>query len=228
MKIVALLASPHKLKGNTAGLMNLVIEGAQKAGAAVETVCLDGANVGPCNGCDACHRGGTCVQKDEFESIKQRIETADGVILASPNYIFSVSAQMKAFMDRCCGIIHCLSFEGKYGVSVVTSGGGGDDPIIAYMNRFLLVTGIRPVGGVHATMAALPEGAFTESQQAQARELGADLVKAWREKRTDIGVEQAMRDFRQRMKELVFWKKEEWLYEYKIWKNRHIEAENPE
>lgn len=26
------------------------------------------------------------------------------LILASPNYIFNVGAQMKAFMDRCCGV----------------------------------------------------------------------------------------------------------------------------
>ena len=36
-----------------------------------------------------------------------------GSPLGSPNYIFQVSAQMKAFMDRCCQAIHCLSFEGN-------------------------------------------------------------------------------------------------------------------
>lgn len=226
MKIIALLASPHKLKGNTAGLMNFVIEGAQKAGAETEIICLDGHNVQACNGCDVCHRNGACAQKDAFEEIKAKIEQADGVILGSPNYIFSVSAQLKAFMDRCCGIVHCLSFEGKYGASVVTSGGGGDDPIIQYMNRFLLVTGIHPIGGVHATMAALPNGEFTEGIKNRARELGADLVAAWREKRTDPEVTMEMNAFRKRMRELVFWKKEEWLYEYNLWQNRGEEHDS--
>jgi multimeric flavodoxin WrbA len=78
----------------------------------------------PCLACDTCHRKGRCAQNDEFESIKGKILEADGLVLASPNYIFSVSAQLKAFMDRCCGVVHCMAFEGKYGVSVVTSGGG--------------------------------------------------------------------------------------------------------
>jgi multimeric flavodoxin WrbA len=47
-------------------------------------------------------------QKDNFESIKQKIRVADGLILASPNYIYSVSAQLKAFMDRCGGILRCV------------------------------------------------------------------------------------------------------------------------
>ena len=37
MRIVSLLASPHGLKGNTAGLLEYVTEGARNAGAKVET-----------------------------------------------------------------------------------------------------------------------------------------------------------------------------------------------
>jgi multimeric flavodoxin WrbA len=52
--------------------------------------------------------------QDEFESTKEKILQSDGVVLASPNYIFSVSAQMKAFMNRCCGLVQCMVFEGIY------------------------------------------------------------------------------------------------------------------
>lgn len=51
--------------------------------------------------------------------------------------------QVKAFMDRCSSIIHCLGFQGRYGDSVVTSGGGDEGPIAEYMNPLLMITGIR-------------------------------------------------------------------------------------
>jgi multimeric flavodoxin WrbA len=65
-----------------------------------ETVALASTSVLPCLAWDTCHRKGRCPQKDEFESIKEKIFESDGIVLASPNYIFSVSAQLKAFMDR--------------------------------------------------------------------------------------------------------------------------------
>ncbi len=124
MKLISLVGSPHGEKGNTAKLTKEVLKGAESMGAVNETIVLKGDTVAPCRGCDVCHVKGFCVQKDSFRDIVRKIVDADGLILASPNYIFSVSAQLKAFMDRCCGILHCQNFTGKYGVSVVTSGGG--------------------------------------------------------------------------------------------------------
>ncbi len=126
MKIVALLASPHGLRGSTARLLKSVLEGAKSAGAKTETIVLTWDKVHPCLGCDGCHKTGRCRQKDDFEAIKEKILRADGLILATPNYIDYVSAQLKVFMDRCCGIVHCLGFEGRYGAVVVTSGGGAE------------------------------------------------------------------------------------------------------
>jgi hypothetical protein len=125
-------------------------------------------------------------------------------------------------MDRCCGVIHCLSFEGKYGVSVVTSGGGQDEQVTAYMNRFLMMTGIRPVGEVHAAMAgALPGGEFATAVRERALRLGEDLVQAWREQRADIDMDQQMVAFRERMRQLIVWKREDWPYEYSYWQEHH-------
>jgi multimeric flavodoxin WrbA len=224
LNIVSILGSPHGLAGNTGRLLELVLAGVRAEGASTDTFGLGAGEVRPCVACDACHKTGRCPQPDIFEELRAKIAAADGVILASPNYIFSVSAQLKAFMDRCCGTIHCLGFEGKYGAAVVTSGGGGDEPIVDYIGKFQLATGTRPIGGVHATMAAQPEGAFTEGIEQQARQLGVELVRACRERRTDPEVERQMRDFRARMRELVVWRREEWPYEYAYWQNRHEEG----
>lgn len=221
MKIVCINGSPHGAEGNTARLTTLVLQGAAAQGAEIDMVYLDGKNVKPCVGCDHCHRTGSCPQKDQFDVIRQAIDDADGIVLASPNYIFNVTAQMKAFMDRCSGIIHCLSFEGKYGLAVVTSGGGGDESIIEYMTRFLLVTGARPVGGIHVTMASLPDGQFTADIRRQALELGGHLVQAWKNQQSDPVTQEALEAFRDRMRQLIVWRREDWPYEYGYWQQHH-------
>jgi len=220
MRIISLLASPHGLKGNTAGLLEHVMEGARNSGAAAETVVLPGDNVGPCKACDVCHIKGACPQKDEFESIKAKIYDADALVIASPNYIFHVSAQLKAFIDRCCGVIHCMSFQGKYGASVITSGGGGEEPIAEYMNQFLVTTGITPVGSVWATMGGI-QGEFPDDIKGDARALGKRLVEACESKASFPEVEQAQAEFRQRMRMLVTFRKEDWPYEYEYWQKHY-------
>jgi multimeric flavodoxin WrbA len=220
MKIISLLASPHGLKGNTAGLLRYVLDGAEAEGAKTEVIVLKGDTVLPCRGCDVCHKKGHCVQKDGFESVKKKIIEADGLVLASPNYIFSVSAQLKAFIDRCCGVIHCMQFWGKYGASVVTSGGGDEEAIVEYMNHFLTISGAVPVGGVWASMSAMRGGVFTEKVKEDALTLGKRLVAAWKAGEVPPDVEVLRKNFRERMRGLVDYRKEEWPYEYQYWKEK--------
>jgi multimeric flavodoxin WrbA len=218
LKIVSLVGSPHGEKGNTARLLGMVLEGARNNGATAETIVLKGDTVKPCLGCDTCHKKGGCVQKDAFEEIRGKIRQADGLILASPNYIFSVSAQLKAFMDRCCSVVHLMEFEGKYGASVVTSGGGDEPPIAEYMNHFLVTIGIRPVGAVWATMGTLIDDRFSDDIVKRARMLGQDLVTAWQNKTLDPSIEQTMNAFRERMRQLMLWRKDQWPHEYEYWR----------
>ncbi|MBF0119649.1 MAG: flavodoxin family protein [Desulfobacterales bacterium] len=220
MKIITLIGSPHGLKGNTAKLTQIVLEGAESEGATSEIISLTGKNILPCKGCDMCHKKGICPQDDEFESIKKKIIEADCLILASPNYIFSVSAQMKAFMDRCCGVLHCLGFEGKYGASIVTSGGGDEEPIADYMNHFLIITGVRPVGSVWAAMGNIGE-IFPDEIRTNALNLGKKLVLSCKNKITCEETETRINKFKDRMRYLMQWKKQEWTFEYEYWKKHH-------
>lgn len=220
MKIISLLASPHGLEGNTAGLLEHVMDGARSAGAEIETVVLPGDTVGPCKACDVCHIKGTCPQKDEFEAIKAKIYEADGLVLACPNYIFHVTAQLKAFIDRCCGVIHCMSFRGKYGASVVTSGGGGEEPIAEYMSKFMVATGITPIGSVSATMGGL-QGEFPDNLKEEAKALGKKLVESCESKATFPEVEKAQAEFREHMQMLITLRKDDWPYEYEYWQEHY-------
>ena len=105
-KVVILLGSPRK-DGNTAALAERIAEGAAGAGADVETVCLADLDIAPCTGCEGCHKPGAdgCVIKDDMQDLYPKLAGAASIVYASPVYWFTVSAQLKAAMDRCYGLV---------------------------------------------------------------------------------------------------------------------------
>lgn len=100
--ILAFMGSPRK-NGNSTVLAKKIVEGAQAAGARVESFYLHKMKISPCSACDRCKAADDrfCVIKDAMQKLYPKIIAADGLILASPIYFFTVSAQLKLFMDRC-------------------------------------------------------------------------------------------------------------------------------
>jgi multimeric flavodoxin WrbA len=190
------------------------------AGAETEILALKNLKVQPCVACDVCHKTGICNIADDYESVKEKLLASDGFILASPNYIFSVSAQLKAFFDRCNGLIHCMALEGKYAAVVETSGGGGDEEVLAYMERFVNTLGAFSVGGVGSPMAGMRTFPEEDDLFAKARFLGRDLCQCIRDKRSFA--EQAVfhAEFRGRMSGLVEFMKDHWVFERDFWEKK--------
>jgi len=223
MKIVAIIASPRGMQGNTGRLLDEVLAGAAAAGAETEILSLKELKVQPCVACDVCHVTGICTINDDYEAIKGKLLGCDGFVLASPNYIFSVTAQMKALFDRCNGLIHCMALEGKYAAVVETSGGGEDEEVLAYMARFVNTLGASSVGGIGSPMAGMRTFPDEGVLFSRARALGADLCRCISEKR--IFPQQAAfhEGFRARMSGLVAFMQEQWTFEREYWekKRRH-------
>lgn len=99
MKIIAINGSPRK-KGNTETLLNSFLKGAMESGAEVESFRLADITFKNCKGCNACHKTGTCVITDDITFLFDKISHADVLILASPIYSMTVTAELKAFIDR--------------------------------------------------------------------------------------------------------------------------------
>ena len=102
MQITVIQGSPRK-SGNTATLVNSTMERLGAAAPAVDTAYLHGLDVAPCNGCMACHKTADapgCVIGDDMQPLFEKLLNSDCIVLASPVYCYSVSAQMKAFLDR--------------------------------------------------------------------------------------------------------------------------------
>jgi len=98
-KILILKSSPRE-KGNTATLADRLAAGATLSGAEVESIYLHGLDIRPCDACDLCQDSGGCVIEDDMQSLYPKLVAADGIVLASPIYWFTFSAQLKLCMDR--------------------------------------------------------------------------------------------------------------------------------
>jgi len=220
MKLVAVIGSPNGMKGNTGKMLQAALDGAKEAGAEVQVFSLADKPVKPCRGCSVCHVKGKCPIKDGFGDIRDAMLAADAVVLASPNYIFSVSAQMKALLDRCCGPLHCQGFVGKYGAAVVTAGGGGCEEVAQYIVRFLRAMGCRTLGGVGATARGLADAGDRQRALDAAAEIGRDLVNAVRTREEFPEQAQDREAFFARMKDLVTARRTEWPYEYEHWQKQ--------
>ena len=99
IKIVAIYGSPRR-KGNTATLLREAIRGARESGAVVEEVVLRDQKISPCLEIYGCKETGECAIKDDFQKVRDLILEAQGLILASPIFFYSVSAHTKILMDR--------------------------------------------------------------------------------------------------------------------------------
>ena len=105
MKNILVVVGGGRAKGNTAQLVDAFSKGAQEAGHSVKTVSLISHEVKGCLGCNACRFGKPCVQKDDFNALVPEIEAADMLVFASPLYYWTISARLKAFVER----FYCLA-----------------------------------------------------------------------------------------------------------------------
>ena len=99
MKILGINGSP-RIGGNTDILLDKVLEGARSKGAETEKVVLNNLKFSPCQECENLKDDGSCIIEDDMQSLYKKIEKADGVILASPIFFGSLSAQTKMMIDR--------------------------------------------------------------------------------------------------------------------------------
>jgi multimeric flavodoxin WrbA len=101
-----------------------------------EIVALSDHRLGTCRGCKLCFEKGEefCPLKDDRDVLIEKITVSDGVVFASPNYSFQVSATMKIFLDRLGFIFHRPRFFGKTFTGIVAQGIYGGNKIVSYLD----------------------------------------------------------------------------------------------
>jgi multimeric flavodoxin WrbA len=99
LKILAVSSSPRR-GGNSETMLDAAAEAARAAGAEVEKIVLRDLGFKPCLNCGGCSKTGRCVLDDEYSELNGKIRGVDRLVLASPIYMGSLSAQMKCLVDR--------------------------------------------------------------------------------------------------------------------------------
>ncbi|MDD3192713.1 MAG: flavodoxin family protein [Oscillospiraceae bacterium] len=100
MKNILVVVGSSRKNGNTDQLADAFIRGAEAAGHNVNKVFLGAKKIGGCLGCNACRYGKPCIQKDDWAETVPLLESADLIVFASPLYFWTVSARLKAFIER--------------------------------------------------------------------------------------------------------------------------------
>lgn len=100
IKILGISGSPRK-NGNSETLLDNALEGALSKGAEIEKICLRDFEIAPCQECGGCDTTGKCVVDDDMQKIYPKLFDCGRLILASPIFFVGLTAQTKAFIDRC-------------------------------------------------------------------------------------------------------------------------------
>ncbi len=122
MKIVGLAASPRR-HGNTHRLLTYFLDCCAQLGAQTKLLSTCDHQVDFCRACEQCMHQGTCPVQDDYLPLLPVILEADALVLATPNYAFDLSGQLKVVMDRSHAFLYYTqSLKGKYGVGICVAG----------------------------------------------------------------------------------------------------------
>ncbi len=178
VKVLGVVCSP-RLGGNTEILVGEALGGAKAKGADVELATLSGKQIRPCDHCGACYETGECHIKDDMEEIYEQLLGADGVILGSPVYFWSVSAQAKSVIDRTYALRYpSLRLRDKIGGAIAVAGRRGQLEALTVINNFFLGQGMIPAGlGVDGRGSEKEEIREDTRAMEQAKSLGARIVE---------------------------------------------------
>jgi multimeric flavodoxin WrbA len=219
MKILGINASPRGPKSETLKLVKAALNGAKSKDCKTELVDVCKLNIEFCNACGVCHKKGLCIKKDDFQGLYQKILAADGLVMGSPNYFRSVTAQMKTVIDRMAYAAHCQLLTGKYCANVATAGGlGQDKQVTEYLDEIMLNFGSFVTGSVGVSMRSGPKA--LENAEKKAYRLGQSLAEAIRTGKTYRKQKMRHEENRKFFQDLVKMRKDEWGHEYKHWDER--------
>lgn len=196
MKVLGINGS-HRAGKGTAALLQAALDGAAEQAAALEVpvscelVELSRLDIEFCIGCNRCLVQTSCTLSDDMNDLYEKLRDADVVLLGSPDYFGTVSAQMKNFMDR-TRPFHMVEnvLAGKVGGSLATAGlnNCGGEGALALLDAWLATQGMLAVhprmpgaplaGGVVATgFAGLDEAGRPQWRSVKADEIGFALAR---------------------------------------------------
>jgi multimeric flavodoxin WrbA len=143
MRVVALNGSARK-DGNTAILLNLVLDELKKEGIETELIQLAGETLSGCIACYRCreNKDQKCaVISDRVNEYIAKMKQAQGILLGSPTYISDMTANMKALIERSTFVSKGNGdmFKRKVGAAIISVRRAGSTHVLSSINYFFLI-----------------------------------------------------------------------------------------
>jgi len=177
IKVLGLVGSPN-INGNTAKLVNAILEGAAENGAEKVIYNLGSLNIKGCDACCKCQESGCCPIDDDMQEIYQQIQTADMIVLGSPVYMWQMTAQTKLLIDRMTAFLKpnfSSRLDNKKLILVFSQGSPDRDafkPYVKYTAGLLYYLGFDVLDTVIAAGTDKLEVSFRPRLLEKARALG--------------------------------------------------------
>lgn len=150
MLIIGLNGSPNG-QGNTDFLLRLAIKELEGRGAKTGVENLGEIMIAQkrpfCLACSSpCNK--SCFLGSSLEESLARLAQADAIIMASPVYFGTVSAQLKAYWDKTRSLRADKVLIGRLGAAISVGGSkfGGQETTIGTMHDMMLIHGMKIVG----------------------------------------------------------------------------------
>ena len=180
VKLLGIVGSPRR-GGNTEFMMREALKAAEQEGAETELVSLVDFTLKACDGCRACFETRNCVIRDDVEKLFGKIAEADGMIVGSPVYFYTVNAQTKTFIDR-VGYLNIArgrkSFINKVGGAIVVARRSGLAYATPQILLFLVATRMIVASPAVRALASRKGEAIKDKEGIEsARELGTAMVQ---------------------------------------------------
>ena len=140
MKVLLINGSPHA-HGNTALALAELQKTFVEDGVQTEIIQVGSKPVRGCIACGSCYVSGRCVIDDIVNETAPKLESADGVVVASPVYYASPNATLIAFLDR---LFYSTHFDKtmKVGASVVVCRRGGASASFDVLHKYFTIAGM--------------------------------------------------------------------------------------
>ena len=184
MKVVAINGSARK-NGNTAILINIVLQELEKEGIETELFQLAGKKIRGCLACMECfeNKDKRCANKtDVLNECLEKMLEADGIILGSPTYFSNVSTEIKALIDR-SGLVAIANrhmFKRKVGAAVVAVRRAGSVSVFDAINHFFFINQLIVPGSIYWNMGfGLEKGEVEKDEEGIQTMLALGENMAW-------------------------------------------------
>lgn len=133
-----------RLNGNTSTLLQACLDVLAEAGIQGELIQLAENPIMPCKACGACFnaRDNTCaIRKDAFQEVYDKMRAADIILLGSPVYFGSATADLMALLDRAgyVGRANGNVFSRKLGGPVVVARRAGQNFTLAQLLFWFMI-----------------------------------------------------------------------------------------